>query len=146
MALDSPGYWDQNVRRAASRLFLLAALAERPMHGYELANAVSEASGECCAPSDAAIYPAIRELSEGGYIVCETESQGRRQRNVCTLTERGREALASGAGAWGRVLPYIQQVVDRAPMQARCVCSDSVCCCTPSTTEQTVEQHEGVTA
>jgi len=112
--LESANYWDQAIRRSASRLFLLAALAERPMHGYELAQAVEVASGECCSPSDAAIYPALRELSEGGYVVCETQAQGRRERKVCTLTERGREALAAAAVSWGRVLPYIQTVVDAA--------------------------------
>ena len=119
--LHDPEYWDLSVRRSLSRLFLLASLAERPMHGYELAQAVTEASGECCSPSDAAIYPAIRELSEGGYIVCETATQGRRQRNVCTLTDRGREALEAAAGSWGRVLPHLESLIDdvRAPEAAR---------------------------
>jgi DNA-binding PadR family transcriptional regulator len=115
MELDSTEHWDLAVRRSVSRLFLLAALAQRPMHGYELAQAVAEDSGNCCAPSDAAIYPAIRELSEGGYIVCETESQGRRTRNVCTLTDRGREALAAAASSWGRVLPHLEAAIERAP-------------------------------
>jgi DNA-binding PadR family transcriptional regulator len=120
--LDSPDYWDAAIRRSASRLFLLAALAERPMHGYELAQEVEAASGACCSPSDAALYPALRELSEGGYIVCETELQGRRARNVCTLTDRGREALAAAGHAWGRVLPFIQTVVDAAPALKAGVC------------------------
>jgi DNA-binding PadR family transcriptional regulator len=110
--LHEPEYWDLSVRRSLSRLFLLASLAERPMHGYELAQAVTTASGECCSPSDAAIYPTIRELSEGGYVVCETARQGRRQRNVCTLTDRGREALAAAAGSWGKVLPHLEKLIE----------------------------------
>ena len=112
--LDSPEYWDLAVRRSLSRLFALAALAERPMHGYELAQAVGEASGQCCAPSDGMIYPAIRELSEGGFITCETRSQGARRRNVCTLTERGHRALGAGAQAWAHVLPYIERVIQQS--------------------------------
>ena len=119
--LHEPEYWDLSVRRSLSRLFLLASLAERPMHGYELAQAVTAASGECCSPSDAAIYPAIRELSEGGYIVCETAQQGRRQRNICTLTDHGREALAAAAGSWGKVLPHLEHLIDevQAPEGAK---------------------------
>jgi PadR family transcriptional regulator len=123
--LDAPAYWDLAIRRSASRFFLLAALAERPMHGYELAQAVESASGACCSPSDAAIYPALHELAEGGYIVCETRSQGRRERKFCTLTDRGREALAAAAESWSRVLPYIQTVVDGTPPSAAaaaCAC------------------------
>jgi PadR family transcriptional regulator, regulatory protein PadR len=122
-------HWEQSVRRSLSRLFLLAALAERPMHGYELAQAVEAASGGCCSPSDAAIYPAIRELSEGGYIACTTESQGRRRRNVCTLTERGRQALAAAARTWGGVLPQLTTLVEHAPHDARCFCTESTCSC-----------------
>lgn len=123
--LDSTDYWDAGIRRSASRFFLLAALAERPMHGYELAQAVEAASGACCSPSDAALYPALRELSEGGYIECETAMQGRRARKVCTITDRGREALAAAGHAWGRVLPYIQNVVDAAPPLSGDACD---CC------------------
>lgn len=112
MQLDSSEYWDLNVRRAVSRLFILSALAERPMHGYELTQAVAEGSGNCCAPSDAAIYPAIRDLREGGFITCEAVSQGARQRNVCTLTERGFDALRAATVAWGNVLPHLSRVID----------------------------------
>lgn len=113
--LESTEHWDLTVRRAVSRLFLLAALAERPMHGYELAQAVAELSGECCAPSDASLYPTLRELTEGGYITCATEARGNRRRNVCTLTDRGREALGAAAASWGRVLPHLSQVIEHAP-------------------------------
>lgn len=118
MQLDSSDYWELSVRRSVSRLFLLAALARRPMHGYELSQAVAELSGECCAPSDAAIYPTIRELSEGGYVTCETQSHGARLRNVCTLTARGHAALAAAGEAWGSVLPHIARVVGAADAPA----------------------------
>jgi PadR family transcriptional regulator PadR len=115
MSLEDTEHWDLTVRRGVSKLFLLSALAEQPMHGYELANEIAIRSGECCAPSDAAIYPTLRELSEGGYITCEAASTGKRQRNVCTLTDSGREVLATAAASWGRVLPHLQKVIDDAP-------------------------------
>jgi len=118
-ALDSPQYWDLTVRRAVSRLFVLSSLAERPMHGYELAQAVAEGSGNCCAPSDAAIYPTIRDLSEGGYITCRSESQGARKRNVCTLTDRGHAALETAVEAWGDVLPHLARVIEETRADAR---------------------------
>jgi len=115
MSLEDAEHWDLAVRRAVSKVFLLSALAERPMHGYELAQEIAVRSGECCAPSDAAIYPTLRELAEGGFISCEVSSQGRRQRNVCTLTDSGRQVLATAAASWSRVLPHLQQVIDEAP-------------------------------
>ena len=114
-AMEHSEHWELAVRRAVSRVFLLSALAERPMHGYELAQEIAVRSGGCCAPSDAAIYPALRELQEGGYSTCESELQGRRERKVCTLTEAGREVLAVAAESWGRVMPHLQAVIDDAP-------------------------------
>lgn len=115
MGIESAEHWDLTVRRGVSKLFLLSALAERPMHGYELAQEVAVRSGECCAPSDAAIYPTLKELAEGGFISCEVASTGGRQRNVCTLTESGRQVLATAAASWARVLPHLEKVIDDAP-------------------------------
>ncbi len=109
--MDRRAYWDNLIARSASRFFLLASLARRPMHGYELARAIADACDNCCEPSDAMIYPAIRDLSEGGYVVCREEAQGGRKRKVCELTERGWEAYHAAAEAWGRVLPHLSRAV-----------------------------------
>ena len=109
--LSKAAYWEMLINRSASRLFLLAALSERPMHGYELGRAIARACDGCCEPTDAMIYPAIRDLTEGGYMVCEVETQGGRQRKVCRLTDKGQEAFRAAAEAWGRILPHIEEVV-----------------------------------
>ncbi len=106
--LEDPSDWLGLIARGTARFFLLAALGGRPLHGYQLSRAIAEACGGCCEPSDAMIYPAIRELEEGGYIVCNVESQGARQRRVCALTERGRNAYRAAAEAWSAVLPFLQ--------------------------------------
>lgn len=109
--LGKADYWEMLINRSASRLFLLAALNEQPMHGYELARTISEACGGCCEPTDAMIYPTIHDLVEGGYLQCEIETQGGRQRKVCRLTEKGQEAFRAAAEAWGRFLPHIEEAV-----------------------------------
>lgn len=109
--LGKADYWEMLINRSACRLFLLAALSERPMHGYELARAIGEGCGGCCEPTDAMIYPTIHDLMAGGYLQCEVEAQGGRQRKVCRLTEKGREAFRAAAEAWGRFLPHIEEAV-----------------------------------
>jgi DNA-binding PadR family transcriptional regulator len=104
-------YWEMLINRSASRLFLLAALSERPMPGYELARAIREACGGCCEPPDAMIYPTSHDLMKGGYLQCEVETQGGRQRKVCRLTEKGQEAFRAAAEAWGRFLPHIEEAI-----------------------------------
>lgn len=107
-------YWESLINRSIARFLLLASLHQRPMHGYELARAISAACGGCCEPSDAMIYPVIKDLLEGGYVECLVESQGARQRKVCRLTERGEAAYRSAAEAWRQVLPAVSGAVDHA--------------------------------
>lgn len=110
--LTDKDYWRSLASRGTGRFLVLAALNERPRHGYDLARAVTESCDGCCEPTDAMIYPTIRDLTEGGYITCEVESQGRRQRKVCELTDRGREAFRAAAEVWSSVLPGIKQAID----------------------------------
>ncbi len=110
--LTDKSYWRMLASRGTGRFLVLAALHERPRHGYDLARAVTLACDGCCEPTDAMIYPTIKELSEGGYIVCRTESQGRRKRNVWELTDRGRDAYRGAAEGWSAVLPAIRNGVE----------------------------------
>ena len=110
--LTDKSYWRMLASRGMGRFLVLAALHERPRHGYDLARAVTLACDGCCEPTDAMIYPTIKELSEGGYIVCRTESQGRRIRKVCELTDRGRDAYRAAAEVWNAVLPAIRNGVE----------------------------------
>ncbi|MCI0849603.1 MAG: PadR family transcriptional regulator [Chloroflexi bacterium] len=105
-------YWSQLASRGLGRFLVLAALHERPRHGYELARAVTAGCDGCCEPSDAMIYPTIRELTEGGYITCRTEAQGQRERKVCELTDKGREAYRTAANVWKAVLPGLHNAIE----------------------------------
>ena len=109
--LHDPAYWDTAILRGTGRLFMLAALADRPRHGYDIARHITEMLGGCCSPSDAMIYPGIRDLVQAGLVVCRTETAGGRTRNVCSLTDEGEEALRTAARVWARYLPALQTVV-----------------------------------
>jgi len=111
MEFDNKQYWEMLINRSVSRFFLLAALHRRAAHGYELAKAIAEACRGCCEPSDAMIYPALRDLLEGGYVECIVEARGARQRKVCCLTEKGQEAYRAAATAWQSIIPALRQAV-----------------------------------
>ena len=110
--LTDKGYWRVLASRGVGRFLVLAALHQRPRHGYDLARAVTQACDGCCEPTDAMIYPTIRELTKGGYIVCRTEAQGQRERKVCELTDRGRLAYRAAAEVWQALLPGLRQGVE----------------------------------
>jgi len=119
MGLENPQYWDMLIRRSLSRFFLLRALHERPMHGYEIGKAVRDACHGCCDPSDAMIYPALRELLEGGYIDCREERDGGRVRKVCSLTQRGLAAYEAAAAEWRKVLPHLAEAATQTQSEHR---------------------------
>ncbi|MBM3957789.1 MAG: PadR family transcriptional regulator [Gemmatimonadetes bacterium] len=121
-------YWDQLARRSVLRFFLLAALYEQPMHGYGIAGSVAT----CCEgsrPTDAMIYPALKELQEGGYIACEVEPAGGRTRKVCSLTPKGERAYRAASKAWLNFLPHLVGCISRGPgMSARVMAVLAGCC------------------
>ena len=75
--------------RAASLLLL----ADGPMHGYQLMQAITARTNGAWRPSPGAIYPAIALLEDEG-LVAVTPDSGRK---LVTLTEAGREYLAANA-------------------------------------------------
>ncbi|GGI43981.1 DNA-binding PadR family transcriptional regulator [Agromyces flavus] len=74
------------------RAAVLALLAEKPMHGYQIISEISERSGGAWKPSAGSVYPTLQLLADEGLITAE-ESNGRK---TYTLTEAGKaEAEAS---------------------------------------------------
>jgi DNA-binding PadR family transcriptional regulator len=81
-------------RRGDVRAAILALLAERPMHGYEMIKEIEERTEGAWAPSAGSIYPTLQLLEDEGLIRGE-ESEGKRR---FTLTDAGAEAQAEKAG------------------------------------------------
>jgi DNA-binding PadR family transcriptional regulator len=78
------------VRRGEVRPAILAALADQPMHGYQVMQELRERSGGAWAPSAGSIYPTLQLLEDEGLVQAE-EKDGRR---VFSLTEAGRAEAA----------------------------------------------------
>ncbi|MFD6054247.1 helix-turn-helix transcriptional regulator [Agromyces sp. NPDC060279] len=71
------------------RLYLLALLEERPRHGYELIQALSERFGGTYSPSAGTIYPRLAKLEEEGLVT--KTSDGRK--SIYEITDAGRAEL-----------------------------------------------------
>jgi DNA-binding PadR family transcriptional regulator len=75
-------------RRGDVRAAILALLAERPMHGYEMIKELEERTDGAWTPSAGSIYPTLQMLEDEGLIRGE-ESDGKRR---FTLTDEGTAA------------------------------------------------------
>jgi DNA-binding PadR family transcriptional regulator len=97
-------------RRGDVRAAVLALLAERPMHGYEMIKEIEERSGGAWTPSAGSIYPTLQMLEDEGLVRGE-ESEGKRR---FTLTDEGRTEQEEKAG---ELTPWDAVNADAAPEQ-----------------------------
>jgi len=78
------------------RILLLAMIAERPRHGYELIKAIEERFGGSYSPSPGVIYPTLAWLDDMGYAAIEQEASGRK---LYRITAEGEAFLAANRAA-----------------------------------------------
>jgi DNA-binding PadR family transcriptional regulator len=91
------------------QLVLLALLAERPAHGYELIRLLEERSAGFYAPSPGMIYPALTYLDEIGHASVTPEGH----RKLYTLTDAGRAELESSRARADAMLDMLSRIGSR---------------------------------
>lgn len=96
----SKEYWNGLIKMSLSKLLILRILYEESLHGYEISKRISLMTNGCCAPTEGALYPVLREFEEGEYVSRESMTIGGRQRKVYTLTEKGKEAYRVAIESW----------------------------------------------
>ena len=75
-------------------IIILANLAMRPQHGYEIKKSVEQVHGPDFTLNNGMLYPALRRFEEMGAIEREVErQQGKPDRHIYHLTALGREIL-----------------------------------------------------
>ncbi|HEU4907916.1 MAG TPA: PadR family transcriptional regulator [Propionibacteriaceae bacterium] len=84
-------------QRGDVRTAILLLLADEPMHGYQIMQAMSDRSGGAWHPSPGAIYPTIAQLEDEGLVTTREEG-GRR---LVTLTAEGRTYLEERSARLG---------------------------------------------
>ncbi len=86
--------------RGDIRTAILAALAEEPMHGYQIIRAIESRTRGMWKPSPGSIYPTLQLLADEGLVTAEQVGE----RKVYSLTDAGRaaadEASSSGPLPW----------------------------------------------
>src|SRR5215470_6698512 len=91
------------------QLLILALLAEKPAHGYELIKALSDRSGGYYQPSPGMVYPALTYLEEIGYASFESEGT----RKLYSITDAGRAHLEENRSIAETILAQLKWVGER---------------------------------
>lgn len=97
------------------RLYLLSLLAQRPQHGYELIQALSERFGGTYSPSAGTIYPRLAKLEEEGLVTKAADGR----KTVYEITPAGLAELASREGELGAIEDEVTDSVRRLATEVR---------------------------
>ncbi len=95
--------------RGDLKYVILKLLLRKPMHGYEVMQALEERSRGWYAASAGSVYPVLQLLQDQGYVTSE-ELEGRR---VYTITDAGREFLEKHSERVDDVMDRVSEFAGR---------------------------------
>lgn len=84
-------------QRGDVRIATLLLLAEGPMHGYQIMQAMADRTDGAWRPSPGAIYPTLAQLEDEGLVTTEVDGG----RKLVTLTADGQAHVEEHRGTWG---------------------------------------------
>src|SRR5689334_9866080 len=93
-------------------LLLLRVLALGPMHGYGIAQRLSQVSEDVLQVGESSLYPALQRLLVNGWVKAEwAPSENNRRARYYTLTAAGRKQLALEREEFNVMIGAIQKVL-----------------------------------
>lgn len=91
---------------------LLAVVAEKERHGYEIVQRVDQLSKGAFQWREGTVYPALHRLEKQGFVVGDWEtSESGRQRRVYAITPLGREELNQQRHEWSLFSSSVTRVL-----------------------------------
>src|SRR5450755_4024124 len=91
------------------QLLILALLADKPRHGYEIIKALDERSKGFYVPSPGMVYPALTYLEEIGHATVAADGA----RKLYSITEVGKEHLAKNLPTADALIAQFGRVGER---------------------------------
>ena len=97
-------------------MLVLRTLVFGPMHGYGIAGAIRDTSGEALKIEFGSLYPALKRLELKGWIASRWEVSERNRRvKVYRLTAAGRKRLRTEKTEWANFLRAVTLVMKPTP-------------------------------
>jgi PadR family transcriptional regulator PadR len=90
---------------------ILRLLSRKPMHGYDLVEAIKAASGHQLEFGEGCIYPILHRLEAQNCLTSKREAIGGRSRIVYRLTKAGMRRFEESWNTWRRVVNGVNAVL-----------------------------------
>jgi DNA-binding PadR family transcriptional regulator len=104
------------------RLYLLSLLAEQPMHGYDLIQALGDRFGGTYIPSAGTIYPRLAKLEEEGLVTKTVDGR----KTIYAITDAGRAELAKRESELDGIESDVTDSVRRLANEVRTSVNDAM--------------------
>ena len=95
--------------RGDLKFAILALIEEKPMHGYEVMQALEEESAGCYKPSAGSVYPTLQLLEDQGFIT----GDDRDGKKVYSITEEGKAYLDKNRAHVDDIFDRVSEFSDR---------------------------------
>jgi len=107
-----PGKPSNALLHGALDALILKVLSRGPSHGYAVARAIEQSTGDDLLVEEGSLYPALYRLERRAWVEAEwgTSELGRRAK-LYRLTPAGREQLAAEVETWRRFSTSVSQVL-----------------------------------
>jgi transcriptional regulator len=93
---------------------ILEALAERPSHGYRIAQQIKERSEGVLDFKEGTLYPALHKLENEGVVESYEGVERGRPRRYYRITEAGRGMLAKDRAEWRQLSRAVTLILGEA--------------------------------
>jgi len=98
--------------QGALDLLILQVVAQRPLHGYAIAQRISQISRDVLRVPQGSLYPALHRLENRKLLSAEWKvSETGRDARFYRLTARGRRQLAAEAQSWRRLAEAVRLIL-----------------------------------
>jgi DNA-binding PadR family transcriptional regulator len=102
------------------QLLLLALIADKPSHGYDLIKLLEERSGGYYVPSPGMIYPALTYLEEAGHATVEQEGT----KKLYRISEEGKGYLDANRASADELLAQLDRIARKMGEMRRAFSGD----------------------
>ncbi len=83
----------KSMKKGYINTLILLALGKEPSHGYNLMQKIKEESYGAWNPTASSLYPHLSSLTDDELITFTIEMDGKRERKVYKITEKGKKTL-----------------------------------------------------
>ena len=90
---------------------MLAVLADEPLHGYAVIEALRRRSEGAFELAEGTLYPVLHRLEADGLLASSWSEAAGRRRRVYRLTRSGRRALARRREEWSSFVRAVDAVL-----------------------------------